>query len=60
MKHFKGKVAVITGAGAGARIGRAPAVQLAAGGARLALSDVNDAGLAETLKQLPPGTVVRT
>ena len=56
MKHFKGKVAVITGAG----IGRAPAVQLAAGGARLALSDVNDAGLAETLKQLPPGTVVRT
>lgn len=48
MKSFDGKVAVITGAGSG--IGRALAVELARGGAKLALSDVNVTGLAETVK----------
>jgi NAD(P)-dependent dehydrogenase (short-subunit alcohol dehydrogenase family) len=48
MNIYQGKVAVITGAGSG--IGRALAVQLAGHGARLALSDVNPAGLAETEK----------
>ncbi len=48
---FAGKVFVITGAGSG--IGRALARQLAGRGARLALSDVDSAGLAETLRALP-------
>jgi NADP-dependent 3-hydroxy acid dehydrogenase YdfG len=47
MKNFEGKVAVITGAGSG--IGRALALDLSRRGARLALSDVDDAGLAETV-----------
>ncbi|MBU2695872.1 MULTISPECIES: SDR family NAD(P)-dependent oxidoreductase [Pimelobacter] len=46
MKNLSNKVVVITGAGSG--IGRALAVNLAGKGARLALSDVNDAGLNET------------
>ncbi len=48
MKNFKDKVAAITGAASG--IGRALAVDLAGRGCNLALSDVNVAGLAETLK----------
>jgi NAD(P)-dependent dehydrogenase (short-subunit alcohol dehydrogenase family) len=46
MTHVTGKVAVVTGAASG--IGRALAVELARRGARLAISDVEVAGLAET------------
>ncbi|HXA12553.1 MAG TPA: SDR family NAD(P)-dependent oxidoreductase [Mycobacterium sp.] len=49
MSSFKGKVAVITGAGSG--IGRALALNLAKQGAQLALSDVDTDGLAETVRQ---------
>ncbi len=49
MKTLDGKVAVITGAGSG--IGRALALNLAARGSYLVLSDVDDAGLAETVTQ---------
>lgn len=47
MKDFSGRVAAITGAGSG--IGRALAVDLSKRGAHLALSDVDEAGLAETV-----------
>ena len=47
MKTLDGKVAVITGAGSG--IGRALALDLARRGSLLALSDVDEAGLAETV-----------
>ncbi|XQO43723.1 SDR family NAD(P)-dependent oxidoreductase [Aquihabitans daechungensis] len=47
MKDFSGRVAAITGAGSG--IGRALAVDLAGRGAHLALSDVDETGLAETV-----------
>ncbi len=46
MNHLHDKVAVITGAGSG--IGRSLAQHLAAEGCRLALSDVDEAGLQET------------
>jgi NAD(P)-dependent dehydrogenase (short-subunit alcohol dehydrogenase family) len=49
MKDFNGKVAAITGAGSG--IGRALANNLARKGAHLALSDINEEGLAETVAQ---------
>ena len=54
MKNLSGKVAAVTGAGSG--IGRALAINLAQNGCNVALSDVNEAGLAETaemLKQYP-------
>ena len=46
MEGFAGKVAVITGAGSG--IGQALAVELARSAAKLAISDVDTEGLAET------------
>jgi NAD(P)-dependent dehydrogenase (short-subunit alcohol dehydrogenase family) len=48
MTSIAGKVAVITGAGSG--IGRALAYELARRGAKLALSDVDNTGLAETAR----------
>lgn len=50
MKSFQGKVAAITGAGSG--IGRALAKDLASQGCALALSDVNETGLAETAQMI--------
>ncbi|MFT3714726.1 MAG: SDR family NAD(P)-dependent oxidoreductase [Gordonia sp. (in: high G+C Gram-positive bacteria)] len=48
MKNFHDKVVVVTGAGSG--MGRDMSIQLARAGARLAISDVNPDGLAETEK----------
>jgi len=50
MRELRGAVAVITGAGSG--IGRALAIDLARRGAKLALADVNQAGLDETRRLL--------
>lgn len=50
MKDFKNKVAAITGAGSG--MGRSLAVLLASRGCHVALSDINETGLAETVKLL--------
>lgn len=46
MKDFRNKVAAITGAGSG--MGRSLAVLLASRGCHVALSDINEKGLAET------------
>ena len=54
---FDRKVVAITGAGSG--IGQALAVQFATKGARLALSDISQKGLDETLAMLPKRTEVR-
>ena len=59
MKSVKGKVAAITGAGSG--IGRATAELLARNGCNLAISDVNEQGLAETAEKCRAhGVQVRT
>lgn len=50
MKGFAGKVAVVTGAGSG--IGQALAIELARSGAKVAISDVDTEGLAQTEEQL--------
>jgi len=47
VKHLNGRVAAITGAGSG--IGRALATDLAGRGTHLALSDIDEVGLAETV-----------
>jgi NADP-dependent 3-hydroxy acid dehydrogenase YdfG len=58
MQGFAGKVAVVTGAGSG--IGQALAVELARSGAKLAISDVDTEGLAQTEEQLEAiGTPVK-
>jgi NADP-dependent 3-hydroxy acid dehydrogenase YdfG len=50
MQGFAGKVAAITGAGSG--IGQALAVELARSGAKVAISDVDTEGLAQTEERL--------
>lgn len=50
MKNLKGRVAVVTGAASG--IGRATAIELAKQGCDVAISDINEAGLKETAKQV--------
>ncbi|WP_407686188.1 SDR family NAD(P)-dependent oxidoreductase [Mycobacterium sp. HUMS_1102779] len=50
MQGFAGKVAVVTGAGSG--IGQALAIELAHSGAKLAISDVDMDGLADTEQQV--------
>ncbi|NUP34484.1 MAG: SDR family NAD(P)-dependent oxidoreductase [Streptomycetaceae bacterium] len=57
---FTGRTAAVTGAGGG--LGRALAIGLARSGARLALADIDGAGLAGTERELArrcPGTNVR-
>lgn len=50
MKQLRDKVAAVTGAGSG--IGRSLAIALAREGAALALSDIDEAGLAETVDEV--------
>ncbi|MGF2945040.1 SDR family NAD(P)-dependent oxidoreductase [Mycobacterium sp. Lab-001] len=59
MQGFAGKVAVVTGAGSG--IGQALAIELARSGAKLAISDVDMEGLADTEQQVTAlGAVVKS
>jgi NAD(P)-dependent dehydrogenase (short-subunit alcohol dehydrogenase family) len=58
MKDFTGRVAAITGAGSG--IGRALAKDLAGRGCHLALSDIDELGLADTVEQCRAGGVTVT
>lgn len=55
MKNFHNKVAAITGAGSG--MGRTLALELGRRGCHLALSDVNETGLAETVALAKPSGV---
>jgi NADP-dependent 3-hydroxy acid dehydrogenase YdfG len=58
MQGFAGKVAVVTGAGSG--IGKALALELGRSGAKVAISDVDVEGLAQTEEQLKAiGTPVK-
>lgn len=54
---FENKLAVVTGAASG--IGRALAIDLAWRGARLALADINEAGLRDTCNLMPQNAVVK-
>src|SRR4051812_17454065 len=58
MTTIQGKVVAVTGAASG--IGRALAEELVKRGAHVALSDINEAGLAETAKLLKGTTKVTT
>lgn len=58
MKSLNNKVVALTGASSG--IGRALAQQLADQGCHLALADVNEKGLQETVASLPKSTQVTT
>lgn len=49
---YSGKVCVVTGGASG--IGRALAVKLCAEGAHVAISDINEEGLAETIQHIAP------
>ena len=50
MEHFEGNVAVVTGAGSG--IGRALAARFASLGMRVALGDVDEAGMVATTDEI--------